>query len=396
MKFKLLLLVAAAFTISVAANAQETNKDENGKRIYGPYETNAFGDNWFINANIGLNISMDGGFANLTRVGALNYGAGLTVDLAAGKWFTPCFGARLGWAGWGTGNVGGNSKFGGFPGVWGFNYVHADVLWNISHQFAGYKELRRANVVPYFTSGMVFGRKLGTNDRVRMGLGIGAGVMVQIRCSDLISFVPDVRFIGFNGEIADVKGIAGQFSATVGVQFNLPRSNWTRKATTVAAYTAAVADAEAARDAAKVSEQKAVAAKEAADAKADKLAKENEELRKKLAEVKAIRVVDLGENPVAAYFEIGQTKLSDKEMAHLKYNVKTAIAGNQDVKLILTGSADKFGGSNKRNRQLAQKRADYVINLLVKEFGLSVDNFEVVTTVVDGTSPLSRAVIISK
>ena len=103
MKFKLLLLVAAAFTISVAANAQETNKDENGKRIYGPYETNAFGDNWFINANIGLNISMDGGFANLTRVGALNYGAGLTVDLAAGKWFTPCFGARLGWAGWGTG-----------------------------------------------------------------------------------------------------------------------------------------------------------------------------------------------------------------------------------------------------------------------------------------------------
>ena len=396
MKFKLLLLVAAAFTISVAANAQETNKDENGKRIYGPYETNAFGDNWFINANIGLNISMDGGFANLTRVGALNYGAGLTVDLAAGKWFTPCFGARLGWAGWGTGNVGGNSHFGGFPGVWGFNYVHADVLWNISHQFAGYKELRRANVVPYFTSGMVFGRKLGTNDRVRMGLGIGAGVMVQIRCSDLISFVPDVRFIGFNGEIADVKGIAGQFSATVGVQFNLPRSNWTRKATTVAAYTAAVADAEAARDAAKVSEQKAVADKEAADAKADKLAKENEELRKKLAEVKAIRVVDLGENPVAAYFEIGQTKLSDKEMAHLKYNVKTAIAGNQDVKLILTGSADKFGGSNKRNRQLAQKRADYVINLLVKEFGLSVDNFEVVTTVVDGTSPLSRAVIISK
>lgn len=396
MKIKSLLLVAAAFAISVAANAQETNKDENGKRIYGPYETNAFGDNWFINANIGLNISMDGGFANLTRVGALNYGAGLTVDLAAGKWFTPCFGARLGWAGWGTGNVGGNSKFGGFPGVWGFNYVHADVLWNISHQFAGYKELRRANVVPYFTSGMVFGRKLGTNDRVRMGLGIGAGVMVQIRCSDLISFVPDVRFIGFNGEIADVKGIAGQFSATVGVQFNLPRSNWTRKATTVAAYTAAVADAEAARDAAKVSEQKAVAAKEAADAKADKLAKENEELRKKLAEVKAIRVVDLGENPVAAYFEIGQTKLSDKEMAHLKYNVKTAIAGNQDVKLILTGSADKFGGSNKRNRQLAQKRADYVINLLVKEFGLSVDNFEVVTTVVDGTSPLSRAVIISK
>ena len=396
MKIKSLLLVAAAFAISVAASAQETNKDENGKRIYGPYETNAFGDNWFINANIGLNISMDGGFANLLRVGAFKYGAGLTVDLAAGKWFTPCFGARLGWAGWGTGNAGGNSQFVGFPGVWGFNYVHADVLWNISHQFAGYKELRRANVVPYFTSGMVFGRKLGTNDRVRMGLGLGAGVMVQIRCSDLISFVPDVRFIGFNGEIADVKGIAGQFSATVGVQFNLPRSNWTRKATTVAAYTAAVADAEAARDAAKVSEQKAVAAKEAADAKADKLAKENEELRKKLAEVKAIRVVDLGENPVAAYFEIGQTKLSDKEMAHLKYNVKTAIAGNQDVKLILTGSADKFGGSNKRNRQLAQKRADYVINLLVKEFGLSVDNFEVVTTVVDGTSPLSRAVIISK
>ena len=42
-------LAAVALTASPAVNAQENgNRDENGKVVRGPYETNRFGDNWFI------------------------------------------------------------------------------------------------------------------------------------------------------------------------------------------------------------------------------------------------------------------------------------------------------------------------------------------------------------
>ena len=44
-------LIAVSLTASPAVMAQENgNSDENGKVVRGPYETNRFGDNWFIGA----------------------------------------------------------------------------------------------------------------------------------------------------------------------------------------------------------------------------------------------------------------------------------------------------------------------------------------------------------
>lgn len=398
MKIKSLILAGLAALACSTAFAQETNKDANGKRIYGPYETNRFCDNWFIGVGGGLNLAMDEGFASIKDPSRFKYGAGLDLEFSFGKWFTPCWGARLGWAGLRTGNIAHNPHFGEVPGKMGFNYIHADVLWNVSHQFAGYKELRRVNVIPYFTAGMIGGKEHGegASKEFKRGFGMGAGVMVPIRCTDLISFVPDVRYIGMNGSVVNGDGLTGQFTASVGLQFNLARRNWTRKATTVAKYDSMIGEANAARDAAQAQSDKLAAEKAAAEAKAAQLSKENTDLKKKLSEAEAKKGIDLAENPVAAYFEIGQTVLTDKEKAHFLYNVENIIKDNTDVQLILTGSADKFGATNRRNAKLAQKRAEHVINILVNECGLSADNFRITTVVVGCTDPLSRAVIISK
>ena len=45
---KKLIVFAAALLVSIAAFAQETNKDANGNKQFGPYETNKFADNWVI------------------------------------------------------------------------------------------------------------------------------------------------------------------------------------------------------------------------------------------------------------------------------------------------------------------------------------------------------------
>lgn len=398
MKIKALILAGVAALVCSTAFAQETNKDENGKRIYGPYETNKFWDNWFIDAGLGLNIDMDGAFESIKfhDNSKFKYGSGLDLNVAVGKWFTPCFGARLAWSGIRNGNIANNPHFGEFPGKIGYHYLHIDLLWNVSHQFAGYKELRRVNFIPYFTSGLIFSRESGSSKGVQTGYGVGAGLQVPIRCCDLIDFVPDVRYIGLTGESFGGKAMSGNFTATVGVRFNLPRRGWTRKATTVAKYTALVNDANAARDAAVAQKDQMAAEKDAALAKAADLEKENGELKKKLSEAEAKRYIDLAKNPAAVYFEIGQTTLSQKEQAHLKYHVNTLMKGNDDVQFILTGSADKFGATHKRNAALAKKRVEYVINFLEKECGLSKDRFNITTVVVDGSNPLARAVVITQ
>ena len=58
-----LALCAVAMTASPAAFAQEDgNRDEYGKVVRGPYETNRFGDNWFIGVGGGANVFWNDGY----------------------------------------------------------------------------------------------------------------------------------------------------------------------------------------------------------------------------------------------------------------------------------------------------------------------------------------------
>lgn len=84
-------LMAVAMTVSPAMNAQENgNRDENGKIVRGPYETNRFGDNWFIGVAGGVNLFLNEGYEPAF---------GPSIDANFGKWFTPSVGMRMGYQG---------------------------------------------------------------------------------------------------------------------------------------------------------------------------------------------------------------------------------------------------------------------------------------------------------
>ena len=86
-----LAVMAGVLVVSPAANAQENgNRDENGKVVRGAYETNKFGDNWFIGAGAGVNSWLGNGASPK---------AGVAVDAFVGKWITPTVGVRMGWKG---------------------------------------------------------------------------------------------------------------------------------------------------------------------------------------------------------------------------------------------------------------------------------------------------------
>lgn len=385
--------IATALLIGVASFAQETNKDENGNYKYGGYETNAFWDNWFVGAGVGVNGSMDrldksylGVLGNNDATGEGVFFPG--IDVFVGKWIEPCFGARLGWHGL-------KNKGEVLEDNVTINDVHFDFLWNISNQFWGYKENRFFNLSPYLSAGYVW-------SKYGRGAGAGFGFFNQFRLGSKWGLYADLRGLMSRADLIGDKGGANLLlSATAGLTYGFGKTNFTRVSTTAAAAAAAIAAAEAAKNAAEADAAKAKKNADDALADANNALAEANQLKDEAAKAAkdAANVSGLFDEPVVVYFNIGKSTLTSAEKAHAEYAIKNIIARGQNVKFTLGGSADTKTGSAKRNKQLSEQRAQTLVNL-IDELGVSRDNIEIVEW--DGktqrfaTNELNRAVIIEK
>ena len=274
-------------------------------------------------------------------------------------------------------------------------YIHGDVMWNITNAWGGYKETRFWSVIPYAHAGVMrFGVKNLGGD---VEFAAGVGVLNALRLTNRLDLTIDVRAAHVNGRIHSSEGYAFMFTPTVGLSVDLGKYNWVRAAnwhnpSDVDAISAAEASAAAlaAANAALESDKKGLE-----DANA-KLAAKNKALTDENAKLAANQgLQEVG--PAAFYFEIGQTKLSIKELEHLDFymnNVLPYVKGKKAT--VITGSADKKTGTTRRNQQLCDKRAAYLKSLLAEKYGVNTDDFVVNTTIpAEGKPELLRAVIIS-
>lgn len=395
-----LALAAVSMIAAPSAQAQENgNRDENGKIVRGPYLTNQFGDNWFIGVGGGVNIFGDGGYKSAV---------GGALDVNAGKWITPAIGLRAGYSGltgaeWAYSSSVLGSELNAdkemYKQKFGFAYIHADVLWNISHAIGGYKETRLWNFIPYAHTGwMRTYDRAGNPDYADNEFAMGLGLLNNVRLCNRLDLTLDIRGILLNGHHhAANGGVAGALQATVGLSVNLGKTNWTRAANwhnpeDVDALEAAAASA-AALTAANAALQND---KEALQKANDELTAQNKQLADALKEAEGQSVLqEVG--PAAFYFEIGKTTLSKKELEHLDFYLKNVLPYVDGKKVaVITGSADKKTGSAKRNQYLCEKRAEYLQNLMVEKYGIDASAFSVKTNVAaEGDAALSRAVVVS-
>ena len=395
--FGVLALVAVSMIASPAVNAQENgNRDENGKVVRGPYLTNKFGDNWFVSVAGGVNL-----FADLDQTEAI---PAFALDVNVGKWITPSVGVRLGYAGvkgaawaqepsWlGSSLCSTNCAY-----KQNFNstYIHADVMWNVSNAWGGYKETRFWNFIPYAHAGVMrFGVKnLGGDEEFAAGLGL----LNALRLTNRLDLTLDLRTALVNARIHGGQGVACLFTPTIGLSVDLGKYNWVRASNWHNPVDAdAISAAEASATALAAANAALAADKKGLEDENAKLAAKNKALadeNAKLAQNQGLENV----GPAAFYFEIGQTKLSTKELEHLDYymnNVLPYVKGKKAT--VITGSADKKTGTTRRNQQLCDKRAAYLKNLLAEKYGVNTDDFVVNTNIsAEGNPELQRAVVIS-
>jgi outer membrane protein OmpA-like peptidoglycan-associated protein len=393
-------LAAVSLTASPALNAQE-NRDENGKIVRGPYETNRFGDNWFIGAGGGINILWNEDYENVK--------ISPSIDANIGKWFTPSVGMRAGYQGFSaqiwsdTPDVLGSTldtDKGMYLQKMGYMYIHGDFLWNMSNAFGGYKEHRFWNFVPYIHSG--FFRSYGVDDVdfADNEFAMGGGLLHNLRLARRVDLMIDMRATVVNGRIHGADGVAVLPTVTAGLSVDLGWPEFTRTADIVGAVEAAYIEKSAILET-------AIAALEVANsalaADADKMAKKNAKLTKQVKDLENRPTFDIeaffeNMSPAYVYFDIGKTKLDNRQMQQLDFiaqNLLTTVDQDTNILITVLGSADGNTGTQKRNQHLSEARAKYIFDILTTKYGISPDRLTMKAEVVNKASvpELSRAVI---
>ena len=393
-------LAAVSLTASPALNAQE-NRDENGKIVRGPYETNRFGDNWFIGAGGGINILWNEDYENVK--------ISPSIDANIGKWFTPSVGMRVGYQGFSaqiwsdTPDVLGSTldtDKGMYLQKMGYMYIHGDFLWNMSNAFGGYKEHRFWNFVPYIHSGFFRSYGLDDVDFADNEFAMGGGLLHNLRLARRVDLMIDMRATVVNGRIHGADGVAVLPTVTAGLSVDLGWPEFTRTADIVGAVEAAYIEKSAILET-------AIAALEVANsalaADADKMAKKNAKLTKQVKDLENRPTFDVEaffENmtPAYVYFDIGKTKLDNRQMQQLDFiaqNLLTTVDQDTNILITVLGSADGNTGTQKWNQHLSEARAKYIFDILTTKYGISPDRLTMKAEVVQkATVPeLSRAVI---
>ena len=348
---KFLGILAFASILSFNAFAQEdNNRDADGSVARGPYVTNGVFDNTFIGLGAGVNSVLEKDYG-LGKIG-------LATDVNFGKWFTPAVGARIGWHG-----IQNTSKSGEFDKA-AFNYIHGDLLWNLSNSIDGYKETRFWNFIPYASAGLTLIKHHGLK-QFDQEFAAGVGLLNSLRLGERVNLNLDLGIIAGRAEAYDMNGFLKRYvgfpTATLGLQFNLGRTGFDRLAS-VMPVIVPLPFTEA--------DYNALKAKVAA------LEKENADLKNKIADLEKQlapfkNLVDgqtyLFENgrftavdakvasPATVYFDLGSAKLSEREKAHLEYFANNVVDAN--TALVLTGSADKQTGTSSINQKLSEQRA---------------------------------------
>ena len=269
-----------------------------------------------------------------------------------------------------------------------YNSVHADVLWNLSNLFSGYKETRTWNISVYPTFAYMnaaknkeFGAGIGMLNNFRLGNRVGLYL-------DLSALTTKADFAGISPRPKTLVGVLP--SATFGLTVNLGKTGFKRHSSVVPAI---------------VPVPFTEAQYNNLQDKVNALEKENKDLKAQIEELKnakpdTVTVSKAGDlvSPATLYYEIGSTKLSEREEAHLEFYVKNILEQAPDKVFVLTGSADKGTGTAARNQYLSEQRVNNVKKVLVEKYGIAEDHLivkaEGATNNRFGSAVLNRVVTI--
>ena len=367
---KKLFMALALAGASVAGMAQ-TNESADPTEKYS-VATNSFWSNWFVQANVvgtAFYGNQETGWSH-DKSPFESYRNNLGFSVAVGKWFTPGIGLRTKFNGvWGRTVPAGNDYKNKSDNANKYWTLNEEVLFNLSNMLCGYNPNRVWNFIPYIGGG--FGRNMSYDT---YAMTLTAGFLNTFRLSNKVAINLDINWLTAEKDLDGVevgateivhnvfKGHDNHVNVEIGLTYNLGKATW-KKTPDVEAIKALSQGQIDALNA------------QVADAQSEN-AKLKQMLADKKNEANTQTVKEVVSAPVSVFFNIGKSKIASRKDLQ---NVKdlASVAKDNNSKIVVTGYADSKTGSAAYNKQLSQKRADAVVNELVK-MGVSRDNIETV------------------
>ena len=369
---KLVITLALLLAAGTTMTAQEVEKGS--KQRWRSFETNRFIDNWELSAGVNF-----GGYyvqpwesdANYPDAKFKNFTLGF--DAAFSKWFTPIMGARIG------------GYYGNY--VYGYdktnedlthkvNYfgVHLDGMVNFTNWICRYKADRFFNLIGFAGFGYAQGKQKELNEVENEGtwtkeLVVPVGLIARFRICDPLTINIELRDQisrpSFDNLIANTKFANGNLlTASVGLTWKMSRVRSFNAYTPIdkSLYDNRISALE--RDLQNANDKNAEYQKQIERYK-KQLSDKERELQDALKKAsKTSPVVEVNDDvTLSIFFPIGSAEISDKNEINIKYMADVIKASKKTY--TITGYADNSTGSENRNLELSQQRAEAVYNALI-------------------------------
>ncbi|MBO5764186.1 MAG: OmpA family protein [Bacteroidales bacterium] len=380
MKNKLIILSVVLLGLATIANA--ANKD----RWYAEKGSH----NFFV--------SLGGGIQFCVNPDNSDYGLGKAItgqfQLSVGKLINPVWGVRL------QGSIlntklnsdyinGDNGTFVNLKQK--YVALRADAMFNISNAISGYNPDRVFDAYAFMGPSLTITKATIATERKTAALvGGTVGLGGKFNVSKSFDIYVEARgevaqspFGDYSSSIAD-----GNVAVTAGLTYYFGGKKFV-KVTNMALLDAANGD---------IKKYKELLAQEQDAHNVTKAELEKEKKNIKVQEVvKVVETESAGDR--AIFFTIGSARIDSKGKVNIKLAAELMKA-NTDVKYVVYGYADKATGSVKTNQKLSEKRAQAVVDELVKN-GVSADQVEAKgmggqENMFENSRALTRVVIIER
>lgn len=349
---KLFLAVAVISSSITAGYAQQK-----------AFEPTKFGDNWFVQLQGGASYTLsedhrDASFGDVIAPHAA---------VSLGKYFSPVAGARLQVGGWESKNFYKLEK--GIEGTYKVKYVQTNVdgLLNLTNLFLPYKEDRVFNLVGLAGLGYLHGFKDSKNGLTTTNMIVPrVGLQGNFRLNESIDLNLEVAGNllrdDFNGRKVQ-KNYDGTINALLGLTFKLSKGGFkmvdAADPTAIDALNRRLNEQRAQLDS-KDSEIKRLKTELANKPEPQVIVEKTKEIKEETEVLMNAVVV----------FRIGSAQLEKNQDINI-YNAARYLKDNPQVKVTVTGYADKSTGTAAINQRLSEQRAEAVAKVLIDKYGIA-------------------------
>lgn len=364
---KKVIFCISAFMMFLTAGAQENKKFRHAN-----FETNRFIDNWEVSVGVGGQ-----SFYRLHETPDLDLNEGNKIsfgfNVAAGKWFTPIFGARVQYQGISMTNAVLET---GAENNWNYHYIHADALINLTNWICGYKSDRFYNAVLIGGAGYGFSSSEnmeGVNNEMIMTAGLQNRFRLCKSWDANLELKANLTKQGFDNANSGFR-FGNIYDVTAGVTYKISNK---RDFALIDhdMYTSKIAalekDVENGNKTIAEGEEEVAKLKKALD----------KEKKAKEAAMEAERKAKAAYAPtpnqsLSIFFRLGESEISDKNEENLKFLAEAIKASKGNEVFTITGYADRQTGTEKYNENLSKERAEAIYNYLV-DLGVEKDRLKI-------------------